>query len=493
MSLMRRWAFLTATLALAVLPLSCAWPPQSQEEKPEVPPDPGISLDLLVTPASGETSSVEARFSVSLAEMKGAKFFFQELASAGPMKGVRFVFRTSTIQSPGPSREPPIASTPDEELAPSPPVGGANSKPPGAVNAASGPTDSRKKPEPPTIAGQYVSANPVALTASALQADNLPTVSCGPGIPGKEMISLVRLVDGAARRSLSLFHEEGTREITLVSDESAYGRRGRSVIRRIAEELGIRVRQARYPSGEENDPAELFQKGGGSRPLLAWLDRDSVEDLLRAARRSGHTGPILLGPAAVHPDLASPPPRRWTPKQIAPPRNQPGENILAIAHKMAVAEHLGPNDPLRINLVRFRDAYFLSYEKRPLLISACTYDALLLLMDLIVRFADPKSLSTLGARVLSEMRNRNRFSGILGAYQIAGRPNALYREAALGEDSFILVRAQNGRWMPAKGPGKRLRDFKDLTFSPTRSLPPRLQNRATPSRHKATVPLVIRR
>ena len=283
MSLMRKWAFLTATLALGVLPLSCAWPPRSQEEKPEVPPAPGISLDLLVTPASEETSSAEARISVSLAEMRGAEFFFQELKSAGLMKGVRFDFKTSTIQPPGPSREPPIGSTPDEELAPSPPVGGSKSKPPGEVNAALGPTDSRKKPEPPTIAGQYVSANPVDLTASALQTDNLPTVSCGPGIPGKEMISLVRLVDGAARKSLSLFREEGVREIILVSDQSAYGRRGRGVIRRIAEELGIRVRQARYPSGEENDPVELFQKGGGSRPILAWLDRDGVEDLLRAA------------------------------------------------------------------------------------------------------------------------------------------------------------------------------------------------------------------
>ena len=223
--------------------------------------------------------------------------------------------------------------------------------------------------------------------------------------------------------------------------------------------------------GEENDPVELFQKGGGSRLFWPGSTVTAWKTLLRAARGSvTRADPPGAGRRASRAGVAST--TSLDPQAIAPPRNQPGENILAIAHKMAVAEHLGPNDPLRTNLVRFRDAYFLSYEKRPLLISACTYDALLFLMDLIVRFADPKSLSTLGARVLSEMRNRNRFSGILGAYQIAGRPNALYREAALGEDSFILVRAQNGRWMPAKGPGKRLREFKDLAFSPTRALPP---------------------
>ena len=487
---LRRAVFLGAVAAFSAPFLTaCTKPPELKKQDPIYPK---ASIELLLTIEIQASRLGENVTSRPLAELRGAQLFFQDLNHAGALKGLLFNYRRSgserakdsmrkdrveskgggTLKNRGRTPPAPIAGRPTAKT---------------REKAAS----ARKKAS--TIVGVYVGDHPADRAAFSAQSTRLPTVTCGAAVPGKGMFTLSGLTRGAARKALALLRSEGEREFFLVSDFTAYGRRGRREIGRIAETLGMKVHPLLSSSGSAEGLLKRVS-GTRSRPLLAWLGREGAEGLIRAARRSGHPGKILLGPAAVHPLLASPPERAWTDAQLQPPRAERGEAILAVGHKLAVAGVLDHRDPLKRRLERFRDLYRLAHEstRPPPLPAACAYDALLFMMESVFREVNPKAIAGMGPSALRRMRERRTFAGTLGTHRFIGGTDAPYHEAALGADSFILVRAHNGRWTPVKGPGKRLTGFKGRA-TPTRALPPRLQNRAEPSRRKATVPLVIRR
>ncbi|MFQ5914027.1 MAG: hypothetical protein ACE5JS_12655 [Nitrospinota bacterium] len=448
-------------------------------------------VDLLVTPEAGGTPFKAEGISVTLAEQKGAELFIREMEAAGPLKDIRFAFRWLPAFLPRPSPPPGYETLsgrtvhPDGET--SPPERVAIPRP------SSSPDPSEKADPELATAGQYVSANLADRTALALRPQRLPTLSCGPGVPGKEVISLIGLASGAARKALLILSREGERELTLVSDGTAYGRRGRQAVGRIADELGLRVRSVVVPSGDWKELRGVFRTGG-SLPVLAWLDRQGAERIVRAAREAAYAAPLLLGPAAVHPLLAAAPQLRLSEEEMKPPRGEPDEVILAIGHKLAVAGALPSEDPLKEKLERFRYVYELAYRAPPPLPSVCAYDALLFLSESLLQAADPKSTQSLVARALSRMPERDTFEGTLGTYHFSGAGGWLNREGRLGEESFVLLRAQKEKWTPVNGPGERLTGFKDKSFTATRALSPLLTVRdESVPQGEATVPVSIRR
>ncbi|MFQ5691686.1 MAG: hypothetical protein ACE5IM_01400, partial [Nitrospinota bacterium] len=300
------------------------------------------------------------------------------------------------------------------------------------------------------------------------------------------MVSLAGLADGAAEKALSLLRGAGERRLTLFSDESPYGRRGRRVIARLARALGMRVRHRIFRTGGAA-PGRLPRD---ALPIVAWLDRDGADALIRAARRAAYAGPILLGPAAAHPLLASVPGRKWPADRMRPPPGNPGEAILAVGHKLAVADALADGDPLKEKLERFRDVFLATFGRPPGVLSACAYDALLLLTESLYRVADPRAVRSMGARALPRVQARATFTGTLGTYRLTAAGGRLVWEGGLGESSYILLRARDGKWTPAGASGARLPAFRDPSFTPTRALPPSLKRLDGGS---TTVPLNLRR
>ena len=491
MALGRLWSFCCAGLALSATFFlsSCAQP--TVKSGPAKPAGPFVSIDLLLTAEARRTPLGPATTSRSLAEQRGAELFFRELEAAGALKGVRFKFLLSRSAPPKPAsprgRKKTVQAEGLRRGAKPARKGPAKPKPSGPAKPA------RTSRPPRRIVGRYVSGNPLDRTALAMRSQRLPTVSCGPGVPGKEVVSLSGLGDGAAHKALSILRVEGHRELTLVADETAYGQRGRQLVGRLAESMGMRAHTIVIPSGGSTGLMSVLAKGR-SLPILAWLEREGVENLIRTARKAAYQGPIILGPAAVHPLLASAPERRWSEEQMGPPNGAREEAILAVGHKLAAARALKEVDSQKQKLERFREIHWLAFKTPPPLLSACAYDALLFLTESLVRAADPKAIRSMGARALGQMFEREAFEGTLGTYRLIRGTNSLVKEGVLGEESFILLRARNGKWMPVKGSAKRLMGFRDKSFTPTRVLSPALKGRGEmPARGNATVPLGIRR
>lgn len=438
-------AGLRAGLVLSFLLFSCALPP---EEKPQAQPEPPAYIDLLLTADARSAPFEEERASAPLAELRGTELFSRDITAIEPLVGVRFDFRVSrTDAPPSPEKKTPAGTGPAGDR----PAGATKTTPPAPSSPANPaePAGTRSN-----TVGRYVTKD-----APARRPRELPTVSCGPGIEGNETVSLGGLADGAARKALRILREEGERELTLIADESDYGRRGRRLIAREAGLLGMTARPTVLSSAEAKGLRDALRDARG-KPVLAWLDRDGAESLIQAARDAAYAGKILLGPAAVDPLLASPPERRWSAQEMKPPAAEPGEAILAVGHKLAAAEALGEDDPVKRRLERFRDAYFASFRQPPSLLSACVYDALSLLMESLVGVADPKDIPAMGTRALARMRGRKTLEGTLGTYRLTGG-EGLPKEGALGEESFLLLRALDGKWTPFQAPGGRLPGFKE--------------------------------
>jgi hypothetical protein len=133
---------------------------------------------------------------------------------------------------------------------------------------------------------------------------------------------------------------------------------------------------------------------------------------------------------------------------------------------LAVADDLDERKPLNLRLKRFRERYRMAFYTEPTLFAACSYDALLFMTESLVLSANPQALASMGPAALIAMRERETFEGILGTYSFFAGNGSVVQEGTLGEDSFLLLRPRNEKWIPANLPSPRPPDLQVELFSP---------------------------
>jgi hypothetical protein len=428
---------------LGFLLSSCAAKP---ETRPGKPVGPQVTINLFVTSRTDESLFSEETISRPLAELRGAQLFFQEVAGAGHLNGVRFGYRLTQAKPPR-----TIKSFVRKESA-------ASSK----VRANQ---TVRPLPTPSLTVGRYVSSNPADQPAFERKKDSLPAASCSLEIKAEKLVMFSGLIDGAARKALRLLHKGGRRSFVLISDKTAYGQRGREKIEQFAEQMGMRAYTSFVSSGDRQE-IETILKQSRPLPILAWLDPESTKTLVQAGRRVSYPEPIIFGPASVSPLLASGADRRLSYEELMPPEIQGGQKIFALGHKLAVADDLDERDPLNLRLKRFRERYRMAFNTEPTLSAACSYDALLFMTESLVLSANPQAIASMGPAALIAMRERETFEGILGTYSFFAGNGSPIQEGTLGEDSFLLLRPLNKKWVPANLPPRRPPDLQVEFLTP---------------------------
>ncbi len=430
-------------LLLGFFLTSCAFLTQTPPKKQA---GPQVTINLFVTSRGDESPFGEETISRPLAELRGARLFFQEMAGAGSLNGIRFGYRLTQANSP-----PSVESMASKGSAASSKTG---THQPG-----------QPVPTPSLTVGQYVSSNPVDRPVFERKKDSLPAASCSLDMKAENLVMFSGLIDGAARKALRLLHKKGLRSFVLLSDKTAYGRRGREKIKQFAEQMGMRAYTS-IVSSTDRQEIETILNQSRPLPILAWLDREGTEALVQADKRIAYPESIILGPASVNPLLAASADRRMTNEELMPPEIQGRQKIFAIGHKLSVANQLDDKEPLNLRLKRFRERYRMAFHTEPTLSSACSYDALLFMTESLVLSANPGTLASLGPAALIAMRERETFDGVLGTYSFFAGDGSRVQEGTLGEDSFLLLRPVNEKWVPATLPPRWRPDLQVEFFTP---------------------------
>lgn len=506
-------------LLLTFLLISCGTttPPIEKQPKLTLP-----SIHILVDFSSKleKTFLRSEAYLRSEAEKKGVELFFQDLNGTGPLNGIRFkkkfspkTIKSTTVLSPcKESRDSKILSRTKFYCKPQ---SSLKSKKPEIISRTKSsmfskksykkPSSSRKKdpeisqttpsiPKKDHIAGIYLGKSQKNRKAFLERMNYLPIVSCDQSVQGRNVTSFNGFDEGAARKALISLKNISARKIVLVSDNSDFGKRGRGIIRRLSKKFGISLRLVTILSNDPNSFLSVFENDP-TFPVLAWLNQAKLKNLIQAARQINHTGIILLGPTAVHPNLALRSTEISIASSLGPLYSNSGETIFAVGHKIVVAKQLNDKDQLKRSLERFHDMSLSVYEEPPKLFTACAYDALLFLIESLTRSIIPKREipSSIGRIMHTHTWKHRNFLGILGSYAISEQSQKNHQNAKLGPNAFTLLRAYKTKWVQESMSNKGLSGFTSPTYTPTRALSPSVEISIPSRTNQKSLPLNIRK
>ncbi len=299
------------------------------------------------------------------------------------------------------------------------------------------------KPKPPvkpraaTLYFASAGARDREALLKAMGPNEVGALTCGPPAGERRILSLSGFLSAAAQRTVKFLKERGDEQVALLVDPTPYGERGRVAFGQAARESGLQILSEGVL---EEDALEIPLADRKAVPLVIWTEDIRTISILQSLREMGYED-FVFGPAVPHPDLAFDSTQPWTPNLF--PKEV--EGVLAVAHKLLVADTLPKTDPHGLRLRKFREEYEVEFDSPPSLLGACTYDALVFAAENLRALAYPLDLATLPPRALERLLSAPSWSGVSGIYT--------FQTAASGDrlglidlDAFVMVKAEEGRW-----------------------------------------------
>ncbi len=309
-----------------------------------------------------------------------------------------------------------------------------------APEIKSGPPNKPKPPVKPSVATLYFAsaeARDREALLKALGPNEIGALTCGPPAGERRILSLFGFLSAAAKRTARFLKERGDEQVVLLVDPTPYGERGRIVFGQAARESGLQILSEGVL---EEDALKIPLPDRRDVPLVIWTEDIRAISILQSLRQMGYED-FVFGPAVPHPDLTFDTTHPWTPNLFL----KEAEGVLAVAHKLLVADTLPKTDPHGPRLRKFREEYEIAFESPPSLLGACTYDALVFAAENLRALAHPLDLATLPPRTLQRLLSAPSWSGVSGIY--------VFQTAASGDrvglldlDAFVMVKAEGGRW-----------------------------------------------
>ncbi|MBP1848364.1 branched-chain amino acid transport system substrate-binding protein [Rhizobium petrolearium] len=230
---------------------------------------------------------------------------------------------------------------------------------------------------------------------------------------------------------LSFMKKRGINSIAVLSSADGYGQAGLTVIKDVADELGVPVMASEEfgPKDTDMTPQVLKVRSSGADALLIWSVNPGPTIILKNAASVGYDKPIFNGYGAASPALI---------EQAGPA----AEGSYVSSMRLLAPQSLAEDDPMRGVVTKLADNYRAKYGKEPTTFIAHPADAL----SLIAAAVKASGGEVDRVKLAEAMRSGISFAGANGMFNFTDTNHNGLDE---NSNSMIMLQVKGGEFVVA--------------------------------------------
>ncbi|HOY64669.1 MAG TPA: ABC transporter substrate-binding protein [bacterium] len=278
------------------------------------------------------------------------------------------------------------------------------------------------------IIGPSLSGPTLAISQYVAEAQ-VPMVACAASVkivdPVNPWVFQVALTDRhSVNKILTYLTSQGINKIAFINDSNAYGVSGKAEMTALAPKKGVEVVAWEAFGGEDTDmtPQLTRVKASGAQAIVVWGTNPGPAVITRNMKQLKMTIPLVQSHGVAN-------------MKYIELSGDSSEGVVLPAGRLIVANQLPDSDPQKQILLDYTKAFTEKYNKPPDHYGGHGYDAIMLTAKAVEKAGADRAL------IRETLEKTTGFIGTDGIFNITPEDHN-----GLSEDSFVMVRVENGQW-----------------------------------------------